>query len=357
MKYLTDQIVRNERIFNTFLQLRYGDLHFKRDESSGLLAIIAIHSTFNGLSLGGCRYLPYDNFEDAIIDALRLANAMSYKAAVANLPIGGGKAVIMKHPGITDEGKLFHAFGEFVHSLNGRYITAEDSGTSVKEMDIIRAQTPFVTGNSAQTFICKDPSILTALGVRRGIEASVQYQLKKDSLKGIHIAIQGLGNVGFHLAKECYEHGAKLTVCDKNPEALARMKGVFKAEVAKPENIHQIACDVFAPCALSNAVNALNVNEIQASIVAGSANNQLESDHVALMLKQRGILYAPDYVINAGGLIHVCAQYFMQDELAAKEQIRNIYQTLMTIFQRAEAENLPTISIANMIAELRLYPN
>lgn len=360
MKSFTDQIVSNSQhssLFSQFIQLHFGEFHIKHDESSGMLAIIAIHSTRLGPALGGCRFRTYSSFDEAIIDALRLAQGMSYKAAISNLPFGGGKAVIIHPPELNNRTQVFRSFGHFVHELGGRYITAEDSGTSVEDMDIIRTVTPFVTGNSGQIFITKDPSSLTAIGIRRGIEAAVRFSMGRDTLEDIQVAIQGAGHVGYHLAKELHQHGAKLTISDIKPETTQRCCDEFHAKSVLPENIHQVGCDVYAPCALSNAINFQNIDEIKARIIAGSANNQLEDPILAQKLKDKGILYAPDYVINAGGLIHVGAQYMNQTEQTARVNIENIYNTLMMIFEHAAKENISTLEVANKLAEQRLYGN
>lgn len=358
MKYFTDHafsISSKEDFFPVFQQLGFGEIHIKQDKDANMLAIITIHSTLLGPALGGCRYLQYPTFEAAMIDALRLAHGMSYKAAICNLPLGGGKAVLLKSPTQTDKSKLFRAFGHFVNELGGRYITAEDSGTSLKEMDIIRTITPYVTGDSSRGFVHTDPSPLTALGLRRGIEAALSHKLQRDTLAGTHIAIQGVGNVGYHLAKECHRLGAILTISDINPIALKRCQEEFNATLCPIEEIHKVACDVFSPCALGSAITFKNVDEIKAPIVAGSANNQLENSDVALKLFERGILYAPDYVINSGGLIHATAQYFNQDENAAKTKIENIFTILRNIFEEADKEQLSPLIIANRLAEKRLY--
>lgn len=340
--------------FPIFQQLRFGELHIKQDEASGMLAIIAIHSTKLGPALGGCRYLPYASFEEAIIDAMRLAHGMSYKAAISNVAFGGGKAVLIKNPTATPRKQLFERFAQFVHELGGRYITAEDSGTSIVDMDIVKTITPYVTGYSNQSFIHAEPSPLTALGVRRGIEASVLYQLKRSHLEGIHVAILGVGHVGYQLAKELQAFGVKLTVCDINPSALERVCDEFGAQPIRAEEMVNIDCDVFAPCALSNAINPENVDKLKASIVAGSANNQLASVELSYRLKERGILYAPDFVINAGGLIHVEAQYHLTSEEAAKQKVMAIYETLLQIYEEAEKANLPPLIIAEHLAEKKL---
>lgn len=356
MDFFTNKIASTEnKIFFHFQRLKFGDLHIKQDEKSGLFAIIAIHNTSLGPAIGGCRFLPYPSFDMAVIDALRLAQSMSYKAAISDLPFGGGKAVLIHPPTqLNNRLTVLQAFGSFVHELGGRYITAEDSGTSVADMDIIRTMTPFVTGHSHQLFSHKDPSPVTAFGVRRGIEAAVKHRLQRDSLEQIHVAIQGVGHVGYHLAKELHSQGAKLTISDINLKAVERCCDEFKATATSTQQIHQIACDVFSPCALSNAVTQQNMHEIQAPIIAGSANNQLESSLLAIELHKHKILYAPDFAINAGGLIYVSTQYTHKNEQAAYDKVGNIYQTVKQIFELADQEDLSTVEVAKRLAEQRL---
>jgi leucine dehydrogenase len=357
MKSFTDHFVSDcekPEFYSIFKQLHYGELHLKQDIESGLFAIIAIHSTLLGPALGGCRFQPYPTIEAAIIDCLRLAHGMSYKAAISNLPLGGAKAVLVRPQNEFDRTRIFRSFGHWVHELGGRYITAEDSGTYIADMDIIRTVTPYVTGNSQQRFSQKDPSVVTAFGVRRGIEAAVKFKFNKDNLKGIHVAIQGVGNVGYHLAKELHLQGAILTICDMNESAKMRCVSEFSAKTCAIDAIHKVACDVFSPCALSNPINPDSITELAAPIIAGSANNQLASPSLGQTLKEKGILYAPDYVINAGGLIHVSAQYKGELESTAKDNISNIYNTLMLIFDIATKENIPTNIVADRLAEQRL---
>ncbi|MGD9591484.1 MAG: Leu/Phe/Val dehydrogenase [Candidatus Berkiella sp.] len=347
--------IQNTSVFSQFFSSKTLDLHLKHDESSNMLAIIAIHSTRLGPALGGCRYRPYAKVEDAIIDAIRLAQGMSFKAAISNLPFGGGKAVIIQSQEIAHRTQLFRSFGQFVHELGGRYITAEDSGTGVEDMDIIRTVTPFVTGNSGQLFTVKDPSSLTAIGVRRGIEAAVKHKLNRSELDGLQVAICGVGHVGYHLAKELHQRGVKLLVSDIKPSTTEQCADEFHAIPLEPDEIYKQAVDVYSPCALSNAVSFANIEEINAKIIAGSANNQLESPELAKRLKEKGILYAPDYVINAGGLIHVSAQYNNQTEQMARENIENIYNTVLMIFEKAAKENLSPLEIADQLARQRLF--
>lgn len=333
--------------------LGYGDVHLKVDEKTGLTAIIAIHNLTRGPAIGGCRFTTYESVSNAMEDALRLGYMMSYKAAINNLPHGGAKAVIIKPKVIKDYDAFFEKFGEFVNELGGRYITAMDSGTSQKEMDIIARRTSFVTCTS-DTGIESDPSPLTALGVRRAIEAAVKYKMHRDSLEGVHVAIQGAGHVGYFLAKELHALGAKLTMTDINHISLQRCVDEFGAQKCSPEEIYHIDADVFAPCALGAVLNFRTIKELKASIVAGSANNQLSHSHYGTLMHERGILYAPDFLINAGGLIHVAVLYDHGNLDRSIVQINNIYDTVYEIYERSDKENVATNQIAEKIARDRL---
>lgn len=342
------------QLFSTLSHLQYGELHIKQDLKHHFFAAIAVHSTARGPALGGCRFIPYQRPENAITDVLRLAHTMSYKAAISNLALGGGKAVIIHHPEMKHRQTTFELFGEFVDYLGGRYITAEDSGTSVTDMDIIRTKTPHVTGHSQIGFAEKDPSPLTALGVVRGMEAAVFHKLSRNSLDGVRIVIQGVGNVGYRVAALCTERGAEVTICDINTTALENASATLNVSTCYPEEIYAIPCDIFSPCALSNAVSIDSLRQINALIVAGAANNQLATDDLAEALHERGILYAPDYVINAGGLIHVAAQYYQDNEQEAQSKVLRIYDTLLNIFQQSTHRNCSTLTVANEIAQARL---
>ena len=272
-----------DRLFRYAEFLNYGDVHVKFDPTTGLRAIVAIHNLKRGPAIGGCRLIHYNSTDDALEDALRLGYMMSYKAAISNLNHGGAKAVLIKPKIIKDRKAYFEAFADFVHELGGRYITAVDSGTNEKDMDIIAARTPFVTCTTASG-TGGDPSPQTALGVRRGIEAAVKFKLGRDTLEDVHVAIQGAGHVGYYLAKELKERGAKLTICDVNQLNLQRIVDEFGAEVCSPENIYSVSADVFAPCALGAVLNLHTIKKLKVSIVAGSANNQLAHyQHGALM--------------------------------------------------------------------------
>jgi leucine dehydrogenase len=333
--------------------LGYGDIHTKIDEKSGLKAIVAIHNLKRGPAIGGCRMVAYQTIDKAMEDVLRLGYMMSYKAAINNLPHGGAKAVIIKPKIIKDREAFFEKFGEFVNDLGGRYITAVDSGTSPQEMDIISRRTPFVTCTS-KSGADSDPSPLTALGVRRAIEAAVKFKLNRESLEGIHVAIQGAGHVGYCLAKELHERGAILTIADINIKTLQRSIDEFGAKVCHPDEIYDIEADVFAPCALGAVLNMETIKRLKTSIVAGSANNQLSHHNHGSLMHERGILYAPDFLINAGGLIHVAVIYDHGDLKKSVAQINNIYHTVYDIFERSVHENRATNEIAENIARDRL---
>jgi leucine dehydrogenase len=337
-------------LINYAKTLGFGDLHIKIDEPTGLIAIVAVHSLKLGPAIGGCRCLPYTSLEDAIKDVMRLARGMSLKAAACNLPHGGAKAVIIRPAHIANRKAFFEAFGDFVHRLKGDYITAVDSGTTLEDMDIIASRTPYVTSTSDQG----DPSRYTALGVRRGIEAAVQFKLNRSDMSNVHVAIQGAGHVGYYLAKELHALGAKLTMSDVNQAALLRCVNEFGVDTVPPEKIYEVACDVFAPCALGGIINQETIKKLNTPIVAGAANNQLQQPEDGVLLHEKGILYAPDFVINAGGLLQVAAFYDNKDRDNAYQQIYNLYDILLDLFKRAAKENLPTSEIAELIAMEKL---
>jgi leucine dehydrogenase len=331
--------------------LGFGDLHIKLDPATDLCAIVAIHSTKRGPALGGCRLMEYDSVAEAVRDGLRLARGMSYKAAICNLALGGGKSVIIKPKQIKDRNAFFAAFGRFVHELGGRYITAIDSGTDMLDMDVINTQTPYVTTISKHN---GNPAPFTATGVRVGIQAAVQFKLGKTSLDNIHVAIQGAGHVGYLLAKELTELGARITMCDKNTENLQRCVQEFNVQPVALNEIYGIACDVFAPCAVGGILNDQTIAQLKTSIIAGSANNQLDEAQHGRMLHEHHILYAPDYLINAGGLIHAYAEYHNTSFAQAEQHILHIGDQLIEIFERSAQENKPTCEIADAIAAGRL---
>jgi leucine dehydrogenase len=341
-------------VFELMSQHGFGEIHLERDQASGLEAIIAIHDTRLGPALGGCRFIHYASEEDALIDALRLARGMTYKAALAGLDHGGGKSVLIKPHRRFDRTALFRAFGRFVEDLRGHYITAEDSGTSIEDMDVIRGVTKHVTGVDPSRGGSGDPSPFTALGVRRGIEACVKFALGRESLEGIHVAVQGVGHVGYHLCRELHAQGAKLTVADVDPLKAERAQREFGAAMAPLDDIFAVACDVFAPCALGSALNRETVPRLRCRIVAGAANNQLAELTMGMALMDRGILYAPDYAINAGGLVNVAQEILGYDADKARARTLKIYDTIFEIAERARRAMTPTDIIANKMVEERL---
>lgn len=346
------EIIINEDNFLDYAAERgFGDLHLKVCRDTGMKAIVAIHSTKLGPALGGCRFIEYPNSFSALYDAMRLARGMSYKAALVNLPLGGGKAVIMKPKGEFDRKAYFTEFGRFVEHLGGRYITAVDSGTSLDDMDIIGEQTSYVASLSRHN---DEPSPFTARGVLRGIEASVKAKLERDSVDGLHIAIQGMGKVGYFLGQFLHERGAKLTVADINQTMTEKAADELNATVVGVDEIHKVACDVYSPCALGATINDMSIKQLQTSIIAGAANNQLARAYHGKMLHNQGILYASDYVINAGGLIYAASRYFDTPEEQVNEQVDHIYDSLLTIFERSKVDDLPTSEIADKIAQEKL---
>jgi len=339
-------------MFDTIERADLETLHFCSDRKSGLRAIIAIHNTRLGPALGGCRCVYYISDEAAITDVVRLARGMSYKAALANVPQGGGKAVILKPAEAFDRVALYRAFGKFVNDLGGRYITAVDSGTLVSDMDEVASVTPYVSGSVADGL---DPSPVTALGVYSGICAAVRHQLGRDSVKGVHVAVQGVGNVGYALAALLHENGAQLTVSDTDRDRMQRCVRDFKANTVAPDIIHSINCDVFAPCGLGGVLNEKTLPELKCSIVAGAANNQLASDRQGMALHSRGILYAPDYVINAGGLIQVSLGFLKKPAEEINRRTLALGSALSDLFDKSRSDNCPPEKIANLVAETILY--
>ncbi len=339
-------------MFRQITEARVNDLHFKNDEESGLRSIIAIHNTRRGPALGGCRIIPYKSSEDAVIDAIRLAKGMSYKAALAGLDLGGGKAVIMEPPEPYDRKKLISAFGRFVEELNGRYITAMDSGTSVADMDTIRSYTPHVSCTSSSG----NPAPYTALGVFYGIRACLKAHPEfEDSLNGIRVAIQGLGNVGYALCQLLHQNGAQLYVSDIDESKVSQCISEFGATGIDVNEVHKTPCEIFSPCGLGGSLNEQTISQLQCGIVAGSANNQLMTPECGQMMFQRDIMYAPDYLINAGGLIFVAMSHQGRSESELNRRVETIEQTLLQIFRREQQSGEPSCLIADHMAEAILF--
>lgn len=330
----------------------HESLHFFHDEASGLQAIIAIHSTALGPAAGGCRRWIYRSDADALTDALRLSRGMTYKNAVAGLNFGGGKAVILGNEHAPKSPELFAAFGRAVASLGGRYITAEDVGCSVDDMRYVREQTEFVSGlpqNGSNAG--GDPSPWTAIGCLQGIQAAVQARLGTDSLKGLRVAVQGVGHVGLHLCRLLHEAGAVLTVSDVNRENLKAASEELPVTVVAPTELLYADVDVLAPCALGNILTSTTIPRIKAKVIAGAANNQLATAADGARLAERGILYAPDYVINAGGIISVAREYYgSSSEEEVRADVSRIRDRLQAIFDEAKSSGRPTNELADELA-------
>ncbi len=342
-------------VFTSKSFANHDEVAFWHDARAGLKAIIAIHDTTLGPALGGCRMWDYGDDDEALEDVLRLSRGMTYKAAMAGLNLGGGKSVVLGDSHKDKSEPLLRSLGRFVDSLGGRYIVAEDVGMSVADMDIVRQETRFVAGVGERG---GDPSPATAWGVFNGVKAAVHHKLGREDLSGVSVAVQGLGHVGAHLCDHLAGDGVRLLVTDIDEKAMRRAQQRNGATAIAPEKIYDAEVDVFAPCALGGVINDETVPRLKASIVAGSSNNQLAEARHGKALADRGILYAPDYVINAGGLIYVSYEvsyrgpYFDRD--VAMAHAGRLYNRLRDLFVRAEAEAVPTHEMADRIAWERL---
>jgi len=321
------------------------------DPDTGLEAIIAIHDTTLGPSLGGTRMWPYPNKEAALIDVLRLARGMTFKAAAAALNVGGGKAVIIGDPKKDKTEEMLRMYGKFIDTLKGQYITAEDVGTTQNDMDVIRKETDHVVGISGAS---GDPSPFTAYGTYLGIKTAVKEVFGTDELSGKTIAVQGIGSVGYQLCKLLYKEGAQLIVSDLDNTKINKAKSEFEAMVPTTKEIFEVECDVFAPCAMGAVINDTTINKLHCKIVAGAANNVLAEDKHGTVLKELGILYIPDYVINAGGLINVADELNGYNEFSVLKKIRNIPITIKNILALAKAKHISTNAAADQFVQDRL---
>jgi leucine dehydrogenase len=334
-------------------------VHAFSDEKSGLKCIIAVHSTARGPAAGGCRMWPYASAAEALDDALKLSRAMSYKNAMADLELGGGKSVIIGDSRTQKTPALFEAFGRAVEDVGGKYWTAEDVGVSVHDLQHARRNTRYVAGLEGHDAASGDPSPVTAEGVFRGVRLCVQRALKRD-LEGVRVAIQGVGNVGGYLAKKLHAAGARLVLTDVNGEALRRLAAETDAQMVAPSAIFDADVDVFAPCAMGGAVSLDTLPRIRARIIAGGANNQLADAQSGLELHRRGILYAPDYVINGGGIINVAGEIRALDRGEAFDpawvdaKLDRLALTLEEVLEQAQTERRPTHEVANEIARARI---
>jgi len=339
------------KVFDTLAQMGHEEIVLCSDPSCGYRGIIAVHSTRLGPALGGTRFWTYATDEEAIVDALRLSRGMTYKNAVAGLSLGGGKSIIIGDNKTKDREGIFRAHGRFVESLGGRYITAEDVGTSTKDMDYVHMETGHVAGLAGKS---GDPSPVTAHGVFRAVQASANRRWGSDSLEGKTISIQGCGNVGRYLAGELHEAGARLVVSDIDPAKAARVAQATGAKVVEGDAIYSVAADIFSPCALGGILNDETIPLLRVQIVAGGANNQLLEERHGDALEARGILYAPDYVANAGGVINVYGEVEGWDAQRALDKADDIYDTVLRVFEIAEAYKIPTYEAADRVAEQRL---
>ncbi|OZU90021.1 leucine dehydrogenase [Virgibacillus indicus] len=340
-------------IFTYMEKYDYEQLVFCQDKNSGLKAIIAIHDTTLGPALGGTRMWTYDSEAEAIEDALRLAKGMTYKNAAAGLDLGGGKTVIIGDPKKDKNPEMFRAFGRYIQGLNGRYITAEDVGTTEDDMDLIHLETDFVTGTS-EASSSGNPSPVTAYGIYKGIKAAAKEAFGEDSVKGRTIAIQGVGNVAYALCEYLHEEGAKLIVADINKAAVAKAVEAFDAKAVDPEDIYDVDCDIYSPCALGATINEETIPRLKAKVIAGSANNQLKTTEHGDIIHEKGIVYAPDYVINSGGVINVADELHGYNQARAKKKVETIYDSLNKVFEISRRDNIPTYVAADRMAEERI---
>lgn len=332
----------------------YEQLVFCQDKTSGLKAIIAIHDTTLGPALGGTRMWNYASEEEAIEDALRLAKGMTYKNAAAGLNLGGGKTVIIGDPLKDKNEEMFRAFGRFIQGLNGRYITAEDVGTTVADMDLIHEETNYVTGISEAFGSSGNPSPVTAYGVYVGMKAAAKEAFGSDSLEGKTIAVQGVGNVAYTLCEYLHEEGAKLIVADINQKSVDRAVEAFGAVQVGTDEIYSQDVDIFAPCALGAIINDATIPQLKAKVIAGSANNQLRDTTHGDMIHEMGIVYAPDYVINSGGVINVADELYGYNHDRAMKRVAGIYDKIERIFEISKRDGIPTYVAADRLAEERI---
>ncbi len=322
------------------------------DSDTGLKAFIAVHNTVLGPSLGGCRMWSYQSEEEALVDVLRLSKGMTYKAAIAGLKLGGGKSVIIGSSKEDKSKALFKSFGKFVDMLSGEYITAEDVGTTEDDMEIVRTETKYVTGVSKENGGSGDPSPVTAYGTYIGIKASVKYKFNISSLSGLKIMVQGIGSVGEHLVHHLCNDGADVYVNDIDIEKLNYVSRKYSVKIIKPENLYGFDADVYAPCALGATINDTTIDQLKCPIIAGAANNVLlDSKKHGNQLMKKNILFAPDYVINAGGLINVANEIEGYNEDKVKNKTESIYDTLLNIYKISNDSGISTSEASSRLAE------
>ncbi|MGX7031673.1 Glu/Leu/Phe/Val dehydrogenase dimerization domain-containing protein [Vagococcus zengguangii] len=342
-------------LFEEMVNRDYEQVVFCHDKSSGLKAIIAIHDTTLGPALGGCRMWPYATEEEALVDALRLARGMTYKNAAAGLNIGGAKTVIIGDPKKDKSEALFRALGRYIEGLNGRYITAEDVNTTVEDMNYIFEETNYVTGSSSAKGGSGNPSPKTALGVLYAMKATASEVYGSDSLEGKTISIQGVGNVSYSLCEMLHEEGAKLIVTDINQAAVKLAVDNFGATAVGVDEIYSVDADIFCPCALGGILNDETIPQLKVKAVCGSANNQLlDIEKHGKLIEKAGIVYAPDYIVNSGGVINVAQELSGYDEGKANQKIMDVYNQMKKVFEIAKRENITTAMAADHLAEERI---
>lgn len=340
-------------IFEKIRADSYEQIVFCSDPKVGLKAIIALHNTALGPATGGCRMWNYRNEEEALTDVLRLSKGMTYKNSISNLPLGGGKSIIIGDASQKTP-ELLRRFGEFVETLKGHYITAKDVGINSDDLKTIKGKTSHILGIAGEANSSGDPSPVTAWGVYNGMLACAEKAFGQKSLKGLHIALQGLGAVNYYLLKYLQQEGAKVTACDINPEAVARAKKEFGVQEVGAETIYDVACDMFSPGALGAIINPQTIPRLKCKVVAGAANNQLATENDGEELRKRGIYYAPDYAINAGGVINISHEREGYNKERSYAHVAKIYDTIKNILEVSERDQSPTNLVANRIAEDRV---
>ena len=342
-------------VIGQMLQYNHEQIVFCNDNDTGLKAIIAIHNTILGPSLGGTRMWNYNNEMEALVDVLRLSRGMTYKSSVAGLNLGGGKAVLIGDPKTLKTEAYLRRFGKFINSLGGKYITAEDVSMNSRDMEIIKMETDYVSGLPVNMGGSGDPSPVTAYGVYVSMKATVKEVYGNDSLSGKKVVVQGLGNVGMHLVEHLHKEGAQITVFDINQERIKMAVDNFKVNVCNADELYDLDIDIYAPCALGATVNDDSISRLKCKIICGAANNQLADENIhGEALMKKGIVYAPDFVVNAGGIINVYYELEGYVRERAMKHAEGIYNTTHTILQIAKSENIPTFAAAKRIAENRI---
>ncbi|OGO90130.1 MAG: leucine dehydrogenase [Coxiella sp. RIFCSPHIGHO2_12_FULL_42_15] len=347
----------HEALMRYARMLGFGEIRHRIDPKSKLQSIIAVHNTIRGPAIGGCRFYAYRFYSQALKDVLRLASMMTVKNAACGLPHGGAKAVIMTPRENYDRKTLFNAFGDFVNELDGKYITAMDVGTTNQDMDYIAERTTHVIGALQTDALQENPSPYTAKGILRCIQAAVKFKYQRDSLEGLKFAIQGAGNVGFSLAKYLFSLGGKIYVCDTNPTVLEQLADETHAIIVSTEHIYDVDCHVFSPCALGGILTFETAHRLRCNIIIGSANNQLAHRKVGALLHERGILYGPDFIVNAGGVIQAASVYDYHDINIANQKIDKLYDQLYKVFERSKQQQVSPVDVAYQMAFENLNMN